>query len=74
MKNERKDAISVRVNNSSGDAEESAKQAIRMFMKKFKNSGLVQELLDRKNYEKPSVRRRKKHKKAVHGKISEENL
>ena len=72
MKNERKDAVIVTVNNSYGDHEEAAKNAIKLFMKKFKNSGIAQELLERKNYEKPSVRRRRKHKKAVHNKISEE--
>ena len=74
MKNERKDAIAVEVNNSYGNNEESAKQAIKVFMKKFKNSGLVQELLKRKHYEKPSVRRKKKHQKALHSKLNEENF
>ena len=71
IKNARKDALVVEVSKS-GDPEEAAKQAIRTFMKKVRNSGLVQELLRREHYEKPSVSKRKKHKKALRSKLNEE--
>lgn len=71
IKNPKKDSLVVKVNNSE-DPEEDAKFAIKLFMKKVRNSGLVQELLQRAHYEKPSVSRRKKHKKALHERNSEE--
>lgn len=60
MKNSRNDALSVHLN-----AKDDVEHAIRKFTKKVRNSGIVQELLDRDHYEKPSVKRRKKHLKAV---------
>lgn len=59
MKNPRKDSLVVEVSIGS-DQEESAKQAIRTFTKKVRNSGLIQELLMRKHYEKPSEKRKRK--------------
>lgn len=56
-----------------GDIEESTKQAIRLFMKKVRNSGVMQEVLDRRYYEKPSVKRKKKHIRAIHGRIEEDD-
>lgn len=72
MKNPRKDSLSVKVHYGD-DPEESMKQAIRTFTKKVRNSGLLQELLQRTHYEKPSVKRKKKHSRAVHGKLNQEN-
>ena len=64
VKNPKKDSLVVVVQ-SGGDLEEATKQAIRTFTKKVKNSGLVQELLQRRHYEKPSVRTKKKHIRAL---------
>lgn len=65
LKNPTKDSLVVQVN-PSGDPEKAMAQAIRTFTKKVRNSGLVQEILDRRHYEKPSIRRKKKHIKAIH--------
>jgi small subunit ribosomal protein S21 len=58
MKEDSRDSLVVVV---SKDIEKS----IRLFSKKFKNSGLMRELFDRRSYEKPSIRKRNKHDKAV---------
>lgn len=38
---------------------------IKKFQKAFRNSGLMQELMDRKAYQKPSVKRRRKAMRAM---------
>jgi ribosomal protein S21 len=71
LKNPIKDGLTVAVN-PSGDHEKAVAQAIRTFTKKVRNSGLVQELLDRRAYEKPSIKKKKKHIKAIHSLRHEE--
>jgi ribosomal protein S21 len=58
VKEDNRDSLVVNV---SKDVEKS----IRLFTKKFKNSGIMQELMDRANFEKPSIKKRNKHNKAV---------
>jgi len=45
---------------------------IRRFIKNVRNSGLVQELLERRAYDKPSIRKKKKAIKAKFARLSEE--
>lgn len=52
----KKAPVNVEVINNGRDS----LRAIRGFMKKVKNEGLMQELRDRKYYEKPSEKRRKR--------------
>lgn len=66
-KNPRKDSLSV-----SASPEEKVEQMIRRFTKKVRNSGLVQELLERRAYDKPSIRKKKKAIKARFTRLSEE--
>lgn len=44
---------------------------IKKFMRRFRNSGLMQELMDRRSYMKPSVKRRRKASKAAARRRSE---
>lgn len=60
MKSSKKDALCVHLT-----PRDDTEYAIRKFTKKVRNSGILQELVDRNHYEKPSVRRKKKHLKAV---------
>lgn len=62
---ERKDSLVVKVHYGDEDPKISMENAIRLFCKKVKNSGLIQELYERQSYEKPSIRRRRKHSQAV---------
>lgn len=71
VKNPQKDGLVVAVN-PSGDPEKAVAQAIRTFTKKVRNSGLIQEVLDRRHYEKPSIKKKKKHIKAIHSLMHEE--
>jgi len=66
-KNPRKDSLSV-----SASPEEKVEQMIRRFIKNVRNSGLVQELLERRAYDKPSIRKKKKAIKAKFARLSEE--
>ena len=54
---------------------ESAERLIKRFIKKVKKAGIMEELRDRKYYEKPSVTRNKEKRriKAIHKKQREEN-
>lgn len=61
VKNPRKDSLEVSIR-----TEDDTLGAIRRFAKMFRNSGLVQELMERRHYEKPSVKRKRKHVRAVH--------
>lgn len=65
VRNPQKDGLVVVVN-PLDDPEKAVAQAIRTFTKRVRNSGLIQEVLDRRHYEKPSVKRKKKHIRAVH--------
>ncbi len=60
MINSRKDELCVYIS-----PKDDAEYAIRKFTKKVRNSGMLQDLMDKSHYEKPSVRRKKKHEKAV---------
>ena len=66
-KNPRKDGLSV-----TAFSDEKPEQMIRRFTKKVRNSGLVQELLQRRAYEKPSVRKKMKSIMAKFARLSEE--
>lgn len=57
---DRKDSLCVVA--SDGD---SAEAMIKRFQKAFRNSGLMQELMDRRAYQKPSVKRRRKAARAM---------
>lgn len=59
VSNSRNDALVVKLRSG-----EDAEYAIRKFMKKVRNSGLMQELMEREHYEKPSIKRRRKRAKA----------
>lgn len=72
MKNPQRDGLVVHVS-SMGDPEKAAAQAIRTFTKKVRNSGLMQELMDRQAFEKPSVKKKKKHLRALRNLREEEN-
>jgi ribosomal protein S21 len=67
-KNPKRDSLSV-----SFSHDEKPEQMIRRFIKKVRNSGLVQELLQRRSYEKPSVRKKMKAIRAKFSRLSEEN-
>ena len=53
---------------------ESGEALIKRFSRKVKNSGIVREVLDRRYYEKPSVKRRKEKikRKRVLAKLKQE--
>lgn len=63
MKNSHRDGLVVSISLSAD--EKAVSNAIRAFTKKVRNSGLLQEVLDKKHYEKPSVKKKKKHNRAV---------
>lgn len=44
---------------------ETADSYVKRFTRKWRNSGLLDELLERKGYDKPSVKRRKKAARAA---------
>jgi len=54
---------------------ENTERLIRRFIKKVKKAGIIEELRDRRYYEKPSVarNRNKRRIKAIHKKQKEEN-
>jgi len=66
-KNPKKDSLVVSSSNN-----EKPEQMIRRFIKKVRNSGMVQELLQRRSYEKPSVRKKKKAIRAKFARLNEE--
>ena len=45
---------------------ENIERALKKFKRKFEKTGAVREMRARKNFEKPSVIRRKAHEKAVY--------
>ncbi len=54
---------------------ENIEKSLKKFKRKFEKTGIVRELRNRKTFEKPSVRKRDKIKKAIyvqHLQISEE--
>ena len=66
-KNPSKDSLSV-VPAPGEDPE----QMIKRFTKKVRNSGLMQELMIRKSYEKPSVKKKRKSIAARFSRLSED--
>jgi len=67
VRNPRKDSLTV-----SASPDEKVEQMIRRFTKKVRSSGLVEELLQRRAYEKPSVRKKMKAIRARFARFSEE--
>lgn len=47
---------------------ENPERMIRRFMKKVRNDGIMQELYDRRGFDKPSVKRRRKKLRAMFNK------
>ena len=45
---------------------ENIERALKKFKRKFEKTGIVKELRNRKNFEKPSVKRRDEIKKAIY--------
>ncbi|MBO7479018.1 MAG: 30S ribosomal protein S21 [Bacteroidales bacterium] len=45
---------------------ENIERALKKFKRKFEKTGIVKELRNRKNFEKPSVKRRDELKKAIY--------
>ena len=45
---------------------ENIERALKKFKRKFEKTGVVKELRNRKNFEKPSVKRRDELKKAIY--------
>ena len=45
---------------------ENIERALKKFIRKFEKTGIVKELRNRKNFEKPSVKRRDEIKKAIY--------
>ena len=45
---------------------ENIERALKKFKRKFEKTGIVKELRNRKNFEKPSVKRRDQLKKAIY--------
>jgi ribosomal protein S21 len=66
VKNESKDSLTVVV--LKNDIEKS----IKIFSKKFKDSNVMQELMKRRNYEKPSLKRKNKHDRAMRTRKNEQ--
>ena len=49
-------------------------RALKLFKRKFKQTGVLKEVRERKNYTKPSIKRRKQKEKAIlKRKYKEEN-
>ena len=40
-------------------------RALKLFKRKFKQTGILKEVRERKNYTKPSIKRRKQKEKAI---------
>ena len=40
-------------------------KALKLFKRKFKQTGILKEVRERKNYTKPSIKRRKQKEKAI---------
>lgn len=53
---------------------EQIEKAIKRFVKKVRADGIIQELRTRKEYRKPSVKRREKHLRALFNLACEENV
>lgn len=55
-----------------GNTDADVQRAIRIFNKKVKDAGIVQEVYSRREYVKPSVRRRLKREESIRRRIREE--
>lgn len=52
--------------------DEDPNRMIKRFMKKVRADGILEELFERRHFEKPSVRRRKKRSRAIFNKMLDE--
>ena len=48
-------------------------RALKLFKRKFKQTGVLKEVRERKNYTKPSIKRRKQKEKAILKRKYQEN-
>ena len=48
-------------------------KALKLFKRKFKQTGILKEVRERKNYTKPSIKRRKQKEKAILKRKYQEN-
>ena len=48
-------------------------KALKIFKRKFKQTGILKEVRERKNYTKPSIKRRKQKEKAILKRKYQEN-
>ena len=55
-----------------GNTEADVQRAIRTFNKKVKEAGIIQEIYNRREYVKPSVKRKLKKEQAIRRRIQEE--
>tara|TARA_Y100001963_G_C6754096_1_gene435799 strand:- start:1064 stop:1285 length:222 start_codon:yes stop_codon:yes gene_type:complete len=55
-----------------GNTDADVQRAIRIFNKKVKEAGIIQEIYSRREYVKPSVKRKLKKEQAIRRRIQEE--
>tara|TARA_Y100000004_G_C8857108_1_gene387299 strand:+ start:325 stop:546 length:222 start_codon:yes stop_codon:yes gene_type:complete len=55
-----------------GNTDADVQRAIRIFNKKVKEAGIIQEIYNRREYVKPSVKRKLKKEQAIRRRIQEE--
>ena len=55
-----------------GNTDADIQRAIRIFNKKVKDAGIIQEIYNRREYVKPSVKRKLKHEESIRRRIREE--
>ncbi len=55
-----------------GNTEADVQRAIRIFNKKVKEAGIIQEIYDRREYVKPSVKKKLKKEEAIRRRIRED--
>ena len=55
-----------------GNTDADVQRAIRIFNKKVKEAGIIQEIYDRREYVKPSVKKKLKKEEAIRRRIRED--
>lgn len=55
-----------------GNTDADVQRAIRIFNKKVKDAGIIQEIYSRREYVKPSVKRKLKHEESIRRRIRED--
>jgi ribosomal protein S21 len=55
-----------------GNSDADIQRAIRIFNKKVKDAGIIQEIYSRREYVKPSVKKKLKHEESIRRRIREE--